>query len=502
MTLASRNKFVIQKVLESDITEEDKIFFQLWNEKPLLSLKSDFLAIIEQLRKEQYQQILENLEEISEFKIQKTEYISRAAEQFEKYTIKTSSLLQVAAKQGMDYQAVLNSKSGLSTELNTTAIKNRANLHAGELITGINETTRVRINKLITKALDEGMSKYELKEILKTDFGFSEYRANLIARNELKRAYIQGQKIQFAQRQKESWMRGYKDWISHRDDRVTELCFLNDMAWTIPFDDIFPSEDMEPPRFPWCRCSIAYFPYSEAELWEVDDIPEYHELFEEMKPENYDELSSKIVPKSFFEGLGKKLIYIQEEGDPFFDGSTNKLSVGTADGMKKKYAEVHELWHAFYELRIAKNREWLHKYIEIQDLIKAEIAELQEAIAKYFPQGSHNALEVFQIEEIFKEKTYLVLEKHQEAWGKVILTPKYSERYKWDYHVAADLIGAITRGELGGGHLVEYYKEKGYDEVMPAINTIHFFNNKILEVLLPKSYTAIKSFYSDLWIEF
>ncbi len=71
MTLASRNKFVIQKVLESDITEEDKIFFQLWNEKPLLSLKSDFLAIIEQLRKEQYQQILENLEEISEFKIQK-----------------------------------------------------------------------------------------------------------------------------------------------------------------------------------------------------------------------------------------------------------------------------------------------------------------------------------------------------------------------------------------------------------------------------------------------
>jgi hypothetical protein len=75
----------------------------------------------------------------------------------------------------------------------------------------------------------------------------------------------------------------------------------------------------------------------------VDDIPEYHELFEEMKPENYDELSSKIAPKSFFEGLGKKLIYVQEDGDPFFDGTTNKLNIGTVEGIRKKYAEVHEL---------------------------------------------------------------------------------------------------------------------------------------------------------------
>nr|DAU13924.1 MAG TPA: hypothetical protein [Bacteriophage sp.] len=33
---------------------------------------------------------------------------------------------------------------------------------------------------------------------------------------------------------------------------------------------------------------------------------------------------------------------------------------------------------------------------------------------------------------------------------------------------------------------------------MPAINTIHFFDNKILEVLLPKSYTAMRNFYLDL----
>ena len=90
-----------------------------------------------------------------EFKIQKTEYLSRATEQFGKYTTQISLPLQTAAGKGMEYQEIVNSKAGFSTELNSSAAKNRADLHAGVLITGISETTRTRINKLITKALDE-----------------------------------------------------------------------------------------------------------------------------------------------------------------------------------------------------------------------------------------------------------------------------------------------------------------------------------------------------------
>ena len=505
MTLASRNKFVIQKVLEPEIKKEDQDFFPTWNEKKdLLPLKSNFLQLINALFEEQYQLAIEQIEGMVEFKIQKTEYLSRATEQFGKYTTQISLPLRTAAGKGMEYQEIVNSKAGFSTELNSSAAKNRADLHAGALITGISETTRTRINKLITKALDEWTSKQELKNILKTDFGFSEYRANLIVRNELKIAYIQGQKLQFSQWQKESWLRGWKDWISHRDDRTTEGCLGNDYQGEVGFDELFLSGDSEPPRFPWCRCSIAYLPYFEAELWGKDEIKEYLDTFEKLdkKPENYDELSVKVVPSSFFDFLWEQITYKNLDSTPYFDPLRGVLNLDGLAGTARKYAEIHELGHSFHYLAIRGNRERVLKYDAIQDLIKNEIEENVELIKKYFPQGRQNALELFQLEEIFKRKNYFSLEKHKDLLWKTILTPKFTEVYKWDYQVVADLIGAIMKGELGWGHSIEYYLEKWYEEVMPAINTIHFFDNKILEVILPKSYTAIKSFYSDLGIEF
>lgn len=501
MTLESRNKFVIQKVLQSDITQEDQVFFPLWNEKTLLTMKSDFLLIIKELRNEQYTEALKVIDGISEFNIQKTEYISWAEDQFKDYAIKTSTILQVAGEKGATYQEVINTKAGFSTEINQPSVKNWADLHAGELITGINETTRKRINKLIVKALDEWMSKQELKEILKTDFWFWEYRANLIVRNELKKAYTQWKKIQFAQWQKHSWMRGWKDWISQDDDRVTELCFLNDKAGTIPFDKEFPSWDMEPPRFPWCRCSIAYLPFSEEELWEVDDIKEHEDLFIDNKPDNYDELSAKVVPAIFFKSLGS-ISYTNKIGAPYFDPNTSILNLGHTQWIKKKYAEVHELGHAFYYARMQGNKDLIKKYVALQELLEEEIYANIETIQTYFPQQKHNAFELFQLEEIFKHPKYFALEKHSNLWGKVFLTPKYTERYKRDYHVIADLIGAMTKGKYGAWHPITYYTEQWYDEIMPAINTVHFFDNKILEVLLPKSYTAMRNFYFDIGLEF
>ena len=505
MTLASRNKFVIQKVLEPEIKKEDQDFFPTWNEKQdLLPLKPDFLQLINALFTEQYQLAVEQIDKIAEFKIQKTEYLSRTAEQFEKYTTQISVPLQVAAGKGMEYQEVVNSKSRLSTELNQTAVKNRADLHAGELITKISETSRIRINKLITKALDEGMDKKTLKDILKTDFWFSEYRANLIVRNELKMAYIQWQKLQFAQWQKESGLRGWKDWISHRDDRTTEGCLKNDFHGEIEFDQLFPSGDSEPPRFPWCRCSIAYLPYSEAELRDEDDIKEYLEAFADLdkKPVYYDDLSEKVVPPQFFDLLWEQITYKNLIDDPYFDPMRWVLNLDGLSGIARKYAEIHELGHSFHYFAIRGKKDRVLKYDEIQELIRKEIEENAETIKKYFPQGRQNALELFQLEEIFKAKNYFALEKHTDLLWKTILKPKYTGVYKRDYQVVADLIGAITKGKLGWGHSIEYYLEKWYEEVMPAINTIHFFDNKILEVLLPKSYTAMRNFYLDLWVEF
>lgn len=111
MTLASRNKFVIEKVLESDLAKEDADFFQLRNEKELTQLQPDFLSLIAKLWSEQYSSVLATIDTLPELKIQKTEYLSRTEEQFQKYTLKTASILDIATSKGATYQEVINAKS-------------------------------------------------------------------------------------------------------------------------------------------------------------------------------------------------------------------------------------------------------------------------------------------------------------------------------------------------------------------------------------------------------
>nr|DAU58309.1 MAG TPA: hypothetical protein [Caudoviricetes sp.] len=76
--------------------------------------------------------------------------------------------------------------------MNNQTAKDWAAQHAGELITGVNETTKKEISALLNKAINNGLSKKELADQLQTSFAFSRYRANMIANNEIGTAYIQG----------------------------------------------------------------------------------------------------------------------------------------------------------------------------------------------------------------------------------------------------------------------------------------------------------------------
>ena len=69
--------------------------------------------------------------------------------------------------------------------------KDRATQHAGEMISGINETTKKEVNQLLNQAFNNQLSKKELLEKLQASFAFSKYRANMIANNEVGTADIQ-----------------------------------------------------------------------------------------------------------------------------------------------------------------------------------------------------------------------------------------------------------------------------------------------------------------------
>ena len=74
MIIESINKFAIEKILEDDEKKDDKEFFQLRNEKELLSVKDKFVALIEKLRKKQYEYTLNVIDKLPEFKINKVEW--------------------------------------------------------------------------------------------------------------------------------------------------------------------------------------------------------------------------------------------------------------------------------------------------------------------------------------------------------------------------------------------------------------------------------------------
>ena len=97
-----------------------------------------------------------------------------------------------------------------------------AEKHAGELIRGINETTRDKVAALLEQSIVDNWSLDELTEAL-TGGPFGEVRARLVAVSETTNSYIQGA----AYAADELRNAGYQAtliWNTVRDDRVCQIC--------------------------------------------------------------------------------------------------------------------------------------------------------------------------------------------------------------------------------------------------------------------------------------
>lgn len=103
-----------------------------------------------------------------------------------------------------------------------------ANEFAGARIKGIDAYSQKRIKDLVSHGLDKGWGYNKLAKELQLDYAFSPYRARLIASQEIGEAYINGKDRQFERYTREYGQRGWKHWISHRDQRTTAQCLAND----------------------------------------------------------------------------------------------------------------------------------------------------------------------------------------------------------------------------------------------------------------------------------
>ncbi len=142
---------------------------------------------------------------------------------------------------------------GVSTDLVHGRAVEWAKVRAGELITEIEQTTMDRIKADVTAALAEGAYTEDLAGKLMESYGFSDARAEMIARTELAAADSAGNMATY----RDSGVVPKKAWLTADGDRGCVVCSGNEAQGEIGIDDEFSSGDDAPPAHPNCLCVVV-----------------------------------------------------------------------------------------------------------------------------------------------------------------------------------------------------------------------------------------------------
>jgi hypothetical protein len=131
-----------------------------------------------------------------------------------------------------------------------------AQAHAAELVSQVADTTRERVNALVTQAEDEGWAVEKLSQAIRDDDVFGVKRAQLIAHTETRTADNQGALAGMRGAQ-ESGVDTEKSWVT-RGDNVCLVCQSNEDDGWIDVGDDFNSGDDAAPAHPNCECDTEY----------------------------------------------------------------------------------------------------------------------------------------------------------------------------------------------------------------------------------------------------
>jgi len=126
-----------------------------------------------------------------------------------------------------------------------------ASIHAGDVVTGINDTTRSLIADAIEEGISEGLGVPGTARLIRaTVADMTRLRSEMIASTEINRAMSEA-----ALRKLNRIGIDYKRWIPAA--ACCDICAENEAASPIPVDELFPSGDMAPPGHVNCRCAIS-----------------------------------------------------------------------------------------------------------------------------------------------------------------------------------------------------------------------------------------------------
>lgn len=123
------------------------------------------------------------------------------------------------------------------------------------LVRNIEETTRDRLQGVLTRAAEAGSPWNKVRAEIQDQFAsFGKARSELIARTELADAYETAFSME-AKSVEDAGIPLEKRWLPLTDNKIDDTCLGNAAAGWIPFKKNFPSGDADPPAHPACRCA-------------------------------------------------------------------------------------------------------------------------------------------------------------------------------------------------------------------------------------------------------
>jgi len=127
-----------------------------------------------------------------------------------------------------------------------------ASVRAGELVSGINDTTQQLIADAVEQGIEDSLGVNGTAQLIRSvleDMTVS--RSQMIASTEMNDAFSQA-----TMRKLDRLGVEYKQWITSPGN-VCDECTENEDASPIPLEENFPSGDDAPPAHPNCRCAVT-----------------------------------------------------------------------------------------------------------------------------------------------------------------------------------------------------------------------------------------------------
>jgi len=221
------------------------------------SMEDKLTIAIRRKFKEQYIKIIEYLTmRFPERKdiIKPTDPLDDIFEDDDKFTADIIKLLYVAGRGGVEL--FRNSVSiGLDYSLVNDRALDWAGSYAGELIKGVNETSKKLVGNAIQRFISTpGFTLGDISSQLNDIFGVE--RARTIAVTETTRSYAEGERLAGLMMKEEyPDVKVIKTWFTNRDDIVCEICSAMD-GEEVEIDKPFSGGVDAPPAHVKCRCFL------------------------------------------------------------------------------------------------------------------------------------------------------------------------------------------------------------------------------------------------------